>query len=141
MICNGTELASLQIEKDNKPICRFCPTTLNILLNDGIRNRVINYLKVNSKIEKFTTQFLTINNMKIEKGTKVYMKFLISLQEDYYNIYKNKFEAYVEKLDIKEFFNYIVDLYEEYAYELDTEIDNIKIELTEIQVMKGVKIQ
>ncbi len=138
MICNGRELASLQIEKDNKPICKFCSTTLNILLNDGIRNNIINHLKVNSKIEKFTTQFLTINDIKMEKGTKVYIKFLISLQEDYYNIYKDKFKAYAEKLDIKEFYNYVVDLYEDYAYELDTDIDNIKIELTEIKVLEGV---
>ena len=138
MKCNGTELASLQIEKDNKPICKFCPTTLNILLNDGIRNNIINHLKINSKNEKFTTQFLIINNMKLEKGTKVYIKLLISLEKDYYNIYKDKFEVYIEEIDIKEFYNYIVDLYEEYAYELDTEVDNIKIELAEIKVKEGV---
>ena len=138
MKCNGTELASLQIEKNNKPICKFCSTTLNILLNDGIRNNLINHLKVNGKREKFTTQFLTINNMKLEKGTKVYIKFLISLEEDYYNIYKDKFKVYIEELDIKEFYNYIVELYEEYAYELDTEVDNIKIKLIEIKVKEGV---
>ena len=52
MKCNGTELASLQIEKNNKPICKFCSTTLNILLNDGIRNNLINHLKVNGKKEQ-----------------------------------------------------------------------------------------
>ena len=138
MKCNGTELASLQIEKNNKPICKFDSTTLNILLNDGIRNNIINDLKVNSKKQKFTTQFLTINNIKLEKGTKVYIKLLISLEEDYYNIYKDKLEVYIGELDIKEFYNYIVDLYEEYAYELDTDVDNIKIELVEIKVKEGV---
>ena len=138
MICNGTELASLQIEKDNKPICRFCPIALNILLNDGIRNNIINDLKVHSEKQKFTTQFLTINNMKIEKGTKVYIKLLVSLEEDYYNIYHDKFEVYIEEIDIKEFYNYIVALYDEYAYELDTEVDNIKIELVEIKLKEGV---
>ena len=138
MICNGTELASLQIEKDNQPICRFCPTTLNVLLNDGIRNNIVIYLQANGKIEEFTTQFLTINNMKMEKGTKVYIKFLVSLQEDYYNIYKDKFEACVEKLDIKDFYNCIANLYDDYACELDTNIDNIKIELVEIKVLEGV---
>ena len=50
----------------------------------------------------------------------------------------NQWKAYAEKLDIKEFYNYVVDLYEDYAYELDTDIDNIKIELTEIKVLEGV---
>lgn len=138
MKCNGTEIANLQIEKNNKPICKFDSTTLNVLLNDGIRNNIINDLKVNSKKRKFTTQFLTINNIKMEKGTKVYIKLLISLEKDYYNIYKDKFEVYIEEIDIKEFYNYIVDLYEEYAYELDTDVDNIKIELVEIKVKEGV---
>ena len=135
MKCNGTELASLQIGNSNNPTCEYGLIALNILLNDGIRN---NILKVNNKIKKFTTQFLIINNMKLEKGTKVYIKLLISLEEDYYNIYKNKLEVYIQKLDIKDFYNYIVDLYEEYAYELNTEIDNIKIELAEIKVKEGV---
>lgn len=138
MKCNGTEIANLQIEKDNKPICKFCSTTLNILLNDGIRNNIINHLQANGKIEECTTQFLTISDVKLEKGTKVSIKFLISLEEDYYHIYKDKFKVYVEKLDIKEFYNYIANLYDEYAYELDTDIDNIKIELVEIKVLEGV---
>ena len=137
MKCNGTELASLQIEKDNKPICKFGSTPLNVLLNDGIRNKIMNHLEVSSEIEKFTTQFLTVNDMKIEKGTKVYIKFLISLEEDFYNIYEDKFDNYAEGIDIKEFYNYVADLYEDYAYELDTDIDNIKIELTEIKVVEG----
>ncbi len=138
MICNGTEIANLQIEKDNKPVFKFCSTTLNILLNDGIRNNIMNYLQAKGKIEEFTTQFLTINDVKLEKGTKVSIKLLISLEEDYYHIYKDKFEVFVEELDIKKFYNYIANLYDDYACELDTDIDNIKIELIEIKVLEGV---
>lgn len=140
MKCNGTELASLQIEKDNKPICKFCQTTLNTLLNDGIRNNIINQIEVNNKIDKFTTTFLTINNTKLEKGTKVNIEFLISLEEDNYHIYKNDFNNYADRLDITEFYNYLAYLYEDYAYELDTDINNIKIELVEIKVVKGAEI-
>ena len=127
MKCNSEDQASLQIEKNERPFCRFHTVSLNVLLNDGIRNYIVNHLKSCKKIEKLTTDYLIINDLKLEKGTKVNIKFLISLENDSYKIYKDKFENYVENLDIKDLFNYIVDLFEDYAYELDTEIDNIKI--------------
>ena len=40
-----------------------------------------------------------------------------------------------DKADISEFYNYVIELFEFYAYELDTVIDNIKIELKELKIL------
>ena len=40
---------------------------------------------------------------------------------------------------LKDFYNTIVDLFETYAYEMDTEIDNIHIDIVEIEIVKGDK--
>ena len=137
MKCNSEDQASLQIEKNERPFCRFHTVSLNVLLNDGIRNYIVNHLKVCEKIEKLTTDYLIINDLTLNKGEKVNIKFLVSLEEDYYQIYKDKLKAYLKNLDIKDLFNNIVDLFEDYAYELDTEIDNIKLELIDIEIVKG----
>lgn len=132
---NGNEWVSLQVEKNGKPFFRLCNITLYDLLNIGLKDLIMENLRDSNEIKKFTTQFVTFNNFKISKGSKVNIKFEVSLEEDHYNIYRGaKFSAYFQDLDIKDIYNSIVELFENYAYELDTDIDNIKIEMTELIV-------
>ena len=51
----------------------------------------------------------------------------------------NTYGYYQENLELKDFYNTIVDLFETYAYEMDTEIDNIHIDIVEIEIVKGDK--
>lgn len=132
MKLTGKERSSIQLEEKGEPIFY----SLYHLLNTGIRGIIVENLKQVKEIEKYITQFITIGDFKAEKGTKVNMNFLISLEEDFYEIYKQKFSAYTNDLNVADIYNNIVDLYEDYAYELDTDIDNIKIELIEIELSK-----
>lgn len=132
MSYTGKEWSSIQLEENGKPQFCWCNITLFHLLNTGIKNMIISYLKKDEEIKKYTTDFITINDLKLSKGTKVNVKFLISLKEDYYNLYPKKLLAELINIDVMDIFNEIIDLFDNYSYELDTDIDNIIIELTEI---------
>jgi len=132
MKLTGKERSSIQLEEKGETIFY----SLYHLLNTGIRGIIVENLKQGKEIEKYITQFITIGDFKAEKGTRVNMNFLISLEDDFYGLYKQKFSAYTNDLNVADIYNNIVDLYEDYAYELNTDIDNIKIELIEIELSK-----
>lgn len=135
MTYTGKEWSSIQVLENGKP--EFCWTCINLyhLLNTGIKDIIIGNLKRYGYIKKYSTDFVTINNLKLSKGTKVNIKFLVSLKEDNYNLCPEKLSAYLSNTDIVDIYNCIVDLFEEYAYELDTDIDNIILELIELTVL------
>lgn len=135
----GKEWSSIQVKENDKPKFCWCHITLYHLLNSGIRSIIMVNLKKCGDIKRYPTDFITINDLKISKGTKVNIKFLISLEEDYYNLYPEKFSAYLSNIDAADIYNNIVSLFEDYAYELDTDIDNVIIELTELEVLKEEK--
>lgn len=132
----GKEWSSIQVEENNKPEFCWCNITLYHLLNTGIKSIIIGNLKEYGDIKKYLTDFVTINDLKISKGTKVNIRFLISLVEDNYNLYPEKLSAYLVNIDVADIYNNIISLFEDYAYELDTDIDNIIIELTELEEEK-----
>lgn len=135
----GKEWSSLQVEKEGKPEFCWCHITLYHLLNTGIKSNILGDLKNCEKIRKYPTQFITIGDLKLSKGTKVNIKFSVSLEEDNYNLYPEKFTAYSPNIDVSDIYNNIIDLFEDYAYELDTDIDNVIIELTGIEISKEEK--
>lgn len=131
----GKENVSLQLEENAKPSFSLCNITLFDLLNTEIKDLIMEDLRESNEIKKFNAQFVAFDNLKISNGSTVDIKFNISLEKDHYNIYRGaKFSAYFQNLDIKNIYNSIVELFEDYAYELDTDIDNIKIEMTELIV-------
>lgn len=135
----GEEWSSAQVEENGKPSFCLCHITLYHLLNTGIKSIITCNLKKYGDIKRYSTDFVTINDLKISKGTKVNIRFQISLQEDNYNLYPEKLTAYINNIDVADIYNNIVSLFEDYAYELDTDIDNIIIELTELEVSKEEK--
>lgn len=133
MKLTGKENVSLYTEKDGERNFTISQLNLDQLLNIFILDKMCREL-VKGKIEKLVTGYLTINDIKISKGTKVYVKFQASLKETIVGLENTKFAAIQDKLDISEFYNHVVELFEFYAHELDTVIDNIKLELIELKI-------
>ena len=48
--------------------------------------------------------------------------------------FKQKYDVKVQK-DIKDFYNIIAEIVETYAYELDTDLYNIKLETKELEIL------
>lgn len=140
MKLTGKEKVSLYTEKDEERNFTISQLNLEQLLNIFILDRMCLEL-VKGKIEKLVTGYLTINDIKISKGTKVYVKFQVSLKETIAELENTKFTAVQDELDISEFYNHVVELFEFYAYELDTVIDNIKLELMELNIIDNQKLK
>lgn len=140
MKLTGKEYVSLYTEKDGERNFTISQLNLDQLLNIFILDRMCLEL-VKGKIEKLVTGYLTINDIKISKGTKVYIKFQASLKETIVGLENTKFTAVQDELDISEFYNHVVELFEFYAYELDTVIDNIKLELIELNIINNPKLK
>lgn len=135
----GKEWSSIQVTENNKPEFCWSNITLYHLLNTGIRSIITGNLKKYGYIKKYDTDFITINDINLSKGAKVNIKFLISLKEDYYNLYPKSFSTYLANIDVADIYNDIIILFEDYAYELDTDIDNLILELTELEILKEEK--
>lgn len=139
MKLTGKEIVSLQTQKNGE--CNFTVSekSLNKLLNVCILDKFCMQLIKNKKEEKLFTNCLTINDMKISKGTKVSLKFRASLKKDIPFPKKTKYIATCNNLDISEFYNQVIELFDFYAYALDTVIDNIKLELVELEILEEEK--
>lgn len=136
MNLTGNELASLHAKREeDRWEFTICQLNLNQIINIFILDRINMELKKGLKNRKLTTEDITIGDLTISKGTKVKAKFSVSMKETI-PILKNKvYNAYSNSLDIEDFYNHIVELFDFYAYELDTEIDNIRIELKELEIL------
>ena len=133
MKLTGKESVSLYTEKDGERNFTICALNLEQLLNNFILDRMcLNLIK--NKKEQLVTGYLTINNTKISKGTKVSLKFQISLKETSTGLENKNFTAIHSDLDISDFYNLVVELFDYYACKLSTVIDNIKIELVELEI-------
>lgn len=138
MKLTGKEIVSLQAQKNSE--CNFTVSekSLNKLLNVCILDKFCMQLIKNKKEEKLLTNYLTINDMKISKGTKVSLKFRVSLKKNI-PFSKNRKYATCNNLDISEFYNLVIELFDFYACTLDTVIDNIKLELVELEILEEEK--
>ena len=138
MKLTGKEWVSLYAEKDGERYFTISQLNLNQLINNFILDRMCQEL-IKNKTEKLVTGYLTIDDMKISKGTKVSVKFRVSLKKGIPFLKNIKYIAINQNLDISEFYNYVVELFDFFACELDTVIDNIKLELIELEQMKEEK--
>ncbi len=135
MKLTGKENASLCIEENGKPYLTICQLNWNQLLNDTIIDRICNEQERSNTIQRYNTKYITINNKRISKNSIVKLKINASLKEGLPGIRKDKYEVTENSLIIQDFYNYIIELFEFYAYELDTEIDNINLELVELEIV------
>ena len=135
MRLTGKEKVSLYAEQNKKSNFIASELELKQLINGFILDRLCQQLIRNKDNGKIVTEYLSINDMKILKGTKVSLKFQVSLKKNEPFFKKVKYSTSYDKADISEFYNYVIELFEFYAYELDTVIDNIKIELKELKIL------
>lgn len=135
MRLTGKEKVSLYAEQNEKSNFIASELELKQLINGFILDKLCQQLIRNKDNGKIVTEYLSINDMKILKGTKVSLKFQVSLKKNEPFFKKVKYSSMYDKADISEFYNYVIELFEFYAYELDTVIDNIKIELKELKIL------
>lgn len=135
MRLTGKEKVSLYAEQNEKSNFIASELELKQLINGFILDKLCQQLIRNKDNGKIVTEYLSINDMKILKGTKVSLKFQVSLKKNEPFLKKVKYSTMYDKADISEFYNYVIELFEFYAYELDTVIDNIKIELKELKIL------
>lgn len=141
MKLTGKEKVSLYTEKDGKRNFTISQLNLDQLINDFILDRMCQQLIKNKNNEELVTGYLTIDDTKISKGTKVSLKFQISLKKNIPFFKKIEYIAIFDKSDIAEFYNYVIELFDFYAYELDTVIDNIKLELIELEIIDDKELK
>lgn len=140
MKLTGKEYVSLSSQKDEGVHFTICNLTLYNLLNFFIKQSMSNDLKKNQNIEKIGTESITIEDLntkkitELSKETKLLVKYQVSLVERVLGIDNIKYDALDKELYVKDFYNRITELFEFYAYELDTVIDNIKLEIKEIEI-------
>lgn len=135
MNLNGNEIVYLYAKEDNGE-SKFTISFIKLdqLINSYILNKMLDELKQKTTNTKFNVETFTIEGLNINKGTKVKLKFKVTLKETIPILKDLEYETVIE-LDIIELYNHIVELFEGYAYELDTNIDNIRIELIELETV------
>lgn len=139
MKLTGKEIVSLDAEKNGEYYFGIYDKSLNELLNVYLLDKYCMQLIKNNKTGKLVTNYLKINEMKIAKGTKVSVKFRISLKKSIPLLKNTKYIATCPRLDISEFYNHVIELFDLWAYELNTVIDNIKLELIELEILEEEK--
>ena len=140
MKLTGKEWVSLYAEKDGERYFTISQLNLNQLINNFILDRMCQDL-IQNKTEKLDTGYIAINDTKISKGTKVSVKFRVSLKKRIPFLKNIKYIAINQNLDILDFYNHILELFDFCAHELDTVIDNIKIELIELEIVNGEAVK
>ena len=138
MKLTGKEIVSLHAEKNGEYSFGIYEESLNKLLNVYILDKFCMQLIKNDKTG-IVTNYLKINDMKISKGTKASVKFRVSLKKSIPLLKNTKYISTCPRLDISEFYNHVIELFDLWAYELNTVIDNIKLELIELEILEEEK--
>lgn len=136
MKLTGKENATLCIEKDGKPYFTICQLNLNQLLNDVIVDRIDNELHKKDNIQRFDTRYIAINNRKIFKDSIIRVKVRASVKEDLPEMRNKKYNSIKHSLRVQNFYNFIIGEFEYYSCEFDTNINNIKLELVELEIVE-----
>lgn len=82
MRLTGKEKVSLYAEQNEKSNFIASELELKQLINGFILDRLCQQLIRNKDNGKIVTEYLSINDMKILKGTKVSLKFQVSLKKN-----------------------------------------------------------
>ena len=140
MELTGKENARLCIEKNNKEEWTNSRYTLEELFENDILGSIAMSFKINDKISEKEVKFFSIGDTIMDKRTRINAKFRASLR---YNPDKkisedSDFECVCTYLDINDFYNFIVDLYIDYAKTFNTSITNIRLKMIEIDIIPPV---
>lgn len=136
MKLTGKEKASLCIEENGKPYLTICQLNWNQLLNNVIVNRIDNELHKKNNIQRFDTRYIAINNRKLLKDSIIRVKVRASVKEDLPEMRNKKYNSTKNSLKVQNFYNFIIREFEYYSCELDTDINNIKLELVELEIVE-----
>ena len=136
MKLTGEEDVTLCIEKDGKPYFTISQLNLDQLLNDVIVDRIDNELHKKDNIQRFDTRYIIINNRKVFKDSIIRVKVRASVKEDLPEMKNKKYNSIRNSLRVQNFYNFIIGEFEYYSCEFDTDINNIKLELLELEIVE-----
>ncbi len=117
-----------------------------ITIENYTLNEIVNYIAAqsfvdikldNNNYKDKITNYIIIDGKKYNLKTDIRIKFEVSLLDIPIvcrKYFTQKYNAITE-VEIKEFYKEIVELVNNYAYELDTDINNIKIETKELEIL------
>ena len=123
MKLTGNEKVCLCTEKDGKSCFTISDITFNDLLNEFMVKRMLERLKVRGDNEKYLSN--AIVSVKFDVSYKEYIPIISDFTS----------RVQHDRLKIKDFFNFIVETIDMSAYEFDTDIDNINLEIKEFEVV------
>ena len=134
MKLTGKEKARLCIETDNKEDWTNKNFTIKELLDSYILGTIAAPIKNKDKVQEKVVKYFSIDNTIMEKRTRINAKFRASLKYKKNEKESIEFECVCTYLDITDFYNFIVDLYVDYAETFNTTISNINLKMIEIDI-------
>lgn len=117
-----------------------------ITIENYTLNEIVNYIAAqsfvdikldNNNYKDKITNYIIVNDKKYNLKTDIRIKFEVSLLDIPIvcrKYFTQKYNAIIE-VEIKEFYKEIIELVDDYACELDTDINNIKIETKELEIL------
>ena len=137
MKIDGNKLISILLEDD----------TSKMVIQNSSLNKVVNYivlqdfvhLQFNEDSQKQETKYIIVDNKKYDSNTVITLKLQILLMETLIDLeyFKHKYDAIIPRIKLNDFHNEIVKFAETYACDLDTDINNLKIRVMELEIGKG----
>ena len=114
--------------------------SLNKIVNFIVLQDFVN-LQLNEESEKQETRYIIIDNKEYNSNSVISMKLQVSLLETFIGLkyFKHTYDAIIPKIKLNDFYNKIVSLAEEYACDLDTDINNLRIRVMELEIGKEVE--
>lgn len=110
-----------------------------ILIKNYCLNEIINYIALHSFVDlqfdkgnrQLNTKYIIADNMQCNANFNIKMNLTLT---PYSSPIREEYNVIVKDTKLNEFHNTITTIAEEYAYELDTDINNIKIILNELEI-------
>lgn len=134
MKLTGKEKARLCIERDSKEEWTNKQFTIKELLDSYILGSIAAPIKNRDKVKEKIVKYFSIDNTIMDQRTRINAKFRASLKYPKNERESIEFECVCTYLDISDFYNFIVDLYIEYAESFNTNVTDINLKMIEIDV-------
>ena len=129
----GKELISMSTKKDGKNCFTISDFTLNKLTNGFISDRICKELNEDGYNEKLITDYIIIDGTRYYGKSYIRIKMQAYLKDPLPFDRDRKYNVEHFELKVRDFYNFILDTFDSYAYELDTTIDNILVDIIEIE--------
>ena len=115
---------------------------LNCIVNN-ILQKAYKDLQYNEEYIDKKTQYIVIDNKMYSPKADIKLELeicLLNVPIVCKGYFTHKYNAYVET-QIKDFYNEIIKIGDEYACDLDTDINNIKIKVKELETLNNYKLE